>query len=165
MFKNLFKKKSGSRGGSVILLSPSKGEVIRLQEVPDKVFAHKMLGEGFAVDPQEGLIYSPVDGVIKLLFPTLHAVSIETDEGLKVLIHIGIDTVDLNGQGFTTNIKLGDRVKKGDLLMKFDIEIIKENGKSPITPVIITNTENVKNFNFDYGFKNPGDIVLSVELK
>lgn len=165
MFKNLFKQKDGSSGGSVIISNPIKGEVIKLEKVPDEVFAQRMLGEGFAVDPDQGAVYSPIDGEIRALFPTLHAIAMETDEGLELLIHIGIDTVELNGEGFTSNIKLGDRVKRGDLLIQFDIDLIKERGKAPVTPIIITNMDKVKGIEFEYGRKKVGDRAMTIELK
>lgn len=165
MFKSLFKKKDNPKGGRITLVSPTRGKAIKLEEVPDEVFAQKMLGEGFAIEPLEGAVYSPVDGEIKVLFPTLHAVAIETDEGLELLIHIGIDTVELNGEGFKSNIQLGDRVKKGDLLINFNLELIEEKGKSPITPIIITNMDRVKNLEFQYGDKDLGDDILNIELK
>lgn len=165
MFKNLFKRKGSSDGGTVKLSNPVKGQIIKLEDVPDEVFAQKMLGEGFAIDPAEGAVYAPVDGEVKVLFPTLHAVAIETSEGLELLIHIGIDTVELNGEGFTSNIKLGDKVKKGDLLVNFDIETIKKGGKSPITPVIITNMDKVENLDIQYGEKEAGVEVVNIELK
>ena len=124
-----------------------------------------MLGEGFAVDPDQGAVYSPIDGEIRALFPTLHAIAMETDEGLELLIHIGIDTVELNGEGFTSNIKLGDRVKRGDLLIQFDIDLIKERGKAPVTPIIITNMDKVKGIEFEYGRKKVGDRAMTIELK
>jgi glucose-specific phosphotransferase system IIA component len=165
MFKNLFKRKEDSNGGRVTLDNPVKGKIIKLEEVPDEVFAQKMLGDGFAVDPLEGAVYSPVDGEVKVLFPTLHAVAIETDEGIELLIHIGIDTVELNGEGFSSVIKLGDKVKKGDLLVNFDIETIKKSGKSPITPVIITNMDKVEEINIEYGDKEFGDKAADIKLK
>lgn len=161
----MFKKKDKPRKKQIILSNPIKGEIIKLEKVPDEVFAQNMLGDGFAIFPLEGLLYSPVDGEIKMLFPTFHALTIETKQGLDIMIHIGIDTVELEGRGFTPLVKPGDKVKRGDLMIIFDIETIKEKLKSPITPVIITNMNIVKSLKVKYGNKDIEDEILTVELK
>lgn len=165
MLKNLFKRKEHSKGSKIILTNPVKGKIIKLEEVPDEVFEKKMLGDGFAIEPLEGAVYSPIDGKIKVIFPTLHAVAIEIDKGIELLIHIGIDTFELNGEGFSSVVKLGDKVKKGDLLLNFDIETIKKDGKSPITTVSITNMDKVEVISIEYGDKEVGDSAAYIELK
>lgn len=136
---------------------PVDGEVVELSEVPDEVFADKMLGDGFAVKPVSNQIYAPISGVIAVLFPTKHAIVIKTQEGLELLIHIGIDTVKLNGECFTTHVKQGDIVKEGELLITFDKKMIEEKAKSTIIPVIVTNTEVLKGINFDKGNRKHGE--------
>ncbi|WP_035291060.1 PTS glucose transporter subunit IIA [Clostridium sp. KNHs214] len=147
MFKFLKKNKT------VELVSPIAGKILPIEEVPDKVFSEKIMGDGVAVVPKDGKIVSPVDGTIATIFPTNHAIGLVTKEGLEVLIHIGLDTVELNGLGFKRRIENGSKVKKGDMLMEFDPNLVMEHGKSPITLVIITNMDKVKHIE-----KNSGDI-------
>lgn len=118
---------------------PCKGKVVSINEVPDKVFSEKMLGEGFAVIPEDSKITSPVDGVITTIFPTNHAFGIETSNGTEILVHIGIDTVELKGDGFKRILEPGSNVKVGETVIDIDIEKIKKNGKEIITPVVFTN--------------------------
>ena len=99
-----------------------------------------MLGKGAAVIPEEGKIYAPADGEIGMVFDTLHAVSMTTDFGAEILIHIGLDTVKMKGDGFTGHVKAGDHVKKGDLLLEVDLEKVKTAGYDTITPVLVCNT-------------------------
>lgn len=121
MFK-LFKDKS------LKITSPVSGEMIRIENVKDEVFSQKMMGEGVAFIPQSGNIYAPVDGVLKVLFPTGHAFGIEMDNGVEIFVHIGIDTVEANGRGFEIqNIKQGDRVRQNDLIVKTDLEHLSKN--------------------------------------
>lgn len=124
-----------------VLSSPIKGEVLPLNEVEDAAFAQGALGKGIAIIPSEGKVYAPCNGVVSTLFPTMHAIGITSESGVEVLIHIGMNTVQLEGKGFEAKIKQGDNVTKGQLLMNFDIDFIKEKGFSVITPVVITNTD------------------------
>jgi PTS system sucrose-specific IIC component len=121
--------------------NPIKGKVVELKEVPDSTFAEGILGKGFAVVPEDGKVVAPVSGVITTLFPTKHAVGISGDNGVELLVHIGINTVELNGEGFKAHVAQGDRVKAGDLLMECDFSLIKERGFETITPVVVTNTD------------------------
>lgn len=165
MFKNLFKKDNKpSKDENVVILNPLDGEVVSLEKVPDEVFSQKMLGDGFAIIPTGEKIYAPIEGEIKVLFPTLHAISIESKEGLEILIHIGIDTVELDGKGFVSHIKLGDHVKAGDLLMSFDKKIIEDNGKDTITPIVITNMDRIKDLSIDYGIKKANEKIVDIKL-
>ncbi len=118
---------------------PVNGKVIPLSEVPDQVFSTKMMGDGFAVEPTDGIITSPVDGKILNVFPTKHAVGLRTKSGLEILVHIGLDTVKLEGSGFDVYVKEGDVVKQGDTLVKADLNYISKNELSTITPIIFTN--------------------------
>ncbi|WP_342537765.1 glucose-specific PTS transporter subunit IIBC [Sporosarcina sp. FSL K6-1540] len=122
-----------------VFISPIQGEIKPLSEVPDAVFAEKMMGDGFAIVPSEGIVVSPVDGTIVTFFPTKHALGIQADSGREILIHVGIDTVKLDGKGFEALVAQGDQVKKGQPLLRFDVDYIKEHATSIITPIIFTN--------------------------
>ncbi|MFS0779780.1 beta-glucoside-specific PTS transporter subunit IIABC [Neobacillus sp. 3P2-tot-E-2] len=126
--------------------SPLKGEVRLLSEIKDPAFASGALGQGVAIEPAEGRLVSPVSGTVSAIFPTKHAVGITTDDGAEILIHIGMDTVQLEGKFFSAHIQQGDRVEKGQLLIDFDIEEIKKAGYSLTTPVVITNTDRYEQF-------------------
>lgn len=124
------------------IVAPIEGEVIPLSKVEDEAFAGGMLGNGVAIIPAVGKLRAPFNGIVTTLFPTLHAVGLTADNGIEMLIHIGFDTVKLNGEPFKARVKQGDYVKQGDLLLDFDIEKIKAAGCGIATPVIITNTDN-----------------------
>ena len=124
-----------------VIVSPIKGEVLPLEMVKDEVFSKGLLGKGVAIEPSEGKVVSPVDGVITTLFPTYHAIGITSDNGAEILIHVGMDTVQLEGKCFSPKIAQGDKVKAGQLLLEFDINGIKEAGLPVTTPVIITNSD------------------------
>jgi glucose-specific phosphotransferase system IIA component len=130
--------------GHTVIKSPARGKRIDLKDVPDALFANKMIGDGFAVYPESKEICSPVDGKIVHIFDTNHAVGLKTDDGLEVLVHIGIDTVKLKGEGFKRIASIGQKVKVGDILIECDLEYLKENAKSIITPVVITNMDQVQ---------------------
>jgi PTS system glucose-specific IIC component len=149
-------------GGSYSLASPIEGEIVELDKVPDEVFSDKLLGDGFAVVPKGNKVYAPADGEVTVLFPTKHAVAITTKEGLEVLIHVGIDTVSLNGEGFTAHVAQGDKVKKGDLLLTLDLELIGAKVKSLVSPVIITNMNIIESINVNCGMKNSGEKAASI---
>jgi glucose PTS system EIICBA or EIICB component len=126
------------------LTSPMTGEVMDLSRVPDEMFSQKMMGDGVAIDPKEGKVYSPCDGTVASIFNTNHAVAIAASNGAEVLIHVGIDTVKMKGEGFKGLVKNGDIVKRGQLLIEFDLERVKREAKSHITPFIITNSGDLK---------------------
>lgn len=123
-----------------VLVSPIKGEVKPLSEIKDEAFSSGALGKGIAIEPVEGKVVAPVDGVLTTFFPTGHALGITSDSGAEILIHVGMDTVQLDGKHFTPKAKQGDIVKAGDVLLEFDINAIKSEGYSVITPVIVTNS-------------------------
>lgn len=129
--------------GKVEIDAPIPGEVIPLSEVKDQTFASGVLGEGYAIIPSEGKVYAPFDGTCDNLFDTLHAMGLVSDSGVELLIHVGLETVGLNGTPFKAHIKSGDTFKKGDLLLEFDIDAIKAAGCETQTPVIVTNAEDV----------------------
>jgi glucose-specific phosphotransferase system IIBC component len=123
------------------IISPLKGEIKPLAEVPDPVFAEKMMGDGFAILPEEGTVVSPVNGKIVNLFPTKHAIGILSDGGREILIHVGIDTVKLNGEGFEALVNQDDHVEVGQPLLKVDLDLVKSKAPSVITPIIFTNLQ------------------------
>ena len=126
------------------ILAPIKGEVKPIEESSDAAFASGALGKGVVILPEEGKVYAPVTGIVTVLFPSLHAIGITSDAGIELLIHIGINTVQLNGEGFTAHIKQGDQIKQGQLLVEFDMNKIKEAGYSLETPVLVTNYADLK---------------------
>ena len=121
------------------IVSPIKGKLVPITEVPDEVFAGKMMGDGFAIIPEDGLVVSPVSGKIINVFPTKHAIGIQSTDGREVLIHVGLDTVNLKGEGFETFITEGDTVKAGQPLLQADLDYIEKNATSTITPIVFTN--------------------------
>lgn len=116
------------------------GTVLPLSEVPDETFSSKLLGEGLAILPNEEYVYAPFDGEVITLFPTKHAIALKNAKGVDVLIHVGIDTVELKGQGFEQLVKAGDAVKQGQPLLRVDIEFIRSKGYSLVTPFVVTNS-------------------------
>ena len=146
--------------------SPVNGKVILLSEVKDEAFAAEALGKGIAIVPLDGKICAPCDGVVSALFPTGHAVGITSAEGAEVLIHVGMDTVKLNGAGFTVHVSEGQRIKAGDLLMEADLEVIKRAGYDTTTPVIITNTEEYSEVkSAGEGMVRAGDPVIMLKMR
>lgn len=141
MLKRLFGKKDVLK--EEVVMAPLTGTVRQLEEVPDPVFAEKMMGEGIAIEPSDGIVVAPFDGEIVQLFPTKHAIGIKSESGLEILIHIGLETVALDGEGFEAFIKQGDHVKMGDKLIALEIDVIKEKASSTITPIIMTNSDEI----------------------
>lgn len=156
MIKKLFKK------NSIELCSPMAGLIIKIEDVEDQVFSQKMVGDGFAIKPTTGNVYSPVDGKIVQLFPTKHAIGIIDNSGLEILIHVGIDTVELKGEGFIAHVKKDDTVTKGQLLLEVDLEYIVEAGKSTTTPIVFTNKSQYKSIEVVQGHKKIDDIVCKI---
>lgn len=151
---------------SLILASPLKGELLAIDDVPDSTFSQKILGDGFAIRPTEGVLYAPADGEIMQLFHTNHALGIKAQNGAEVLLHIGIDTVKMNGEGFKAFVKAGDIVKKGDRLVEFDLKLIQEKAKSDITPIVITNSDSTKRFEIlKQGFVETNDDIFKITMQ
>ena len=151
-FSNLFHKKEtpaepapaakpAAPAGDKIIYAPLEGEIRILSEIEDPVFSTGVLGQGCAIEPSKGEVVAPFDGTIEQVADTKHAVGINGDNGLEVLIHVGMDTVELNGKGYEPQVKVGDKVKKGQLLLKFDMDAITAAGYKLTTPVIVTNTD------------------------
>lgn len=134
-------KQSAPLADLVEIASPLSGQVKELSQATDPVFAQGVMGQGVLIEPSQGDLLAPVDGVVSVLFPTKHAVGIVSDQGVEMLMHIGMDTVNLEGKGFTAHVNQGDRVKVGDKLISFDIDLIKDAGYVTETPVIITNQD------------------------
>lgn len=145
------------------LFSPMQGRIVRTQEVGDPVFSGGMLGEGFAVIPEDGLqnVRMPTDGRIVSVSDTCHAVNILTDDGLELLIHVGIDTVELRGEGFELLCSVGDKLRRGDEVMTVDTSELKRRGKDTVTPVIITNPEVLSSMEVRVGRCDVGSVALT----
>jgi PTS system glucose-specific IIA component len=139
MFKKLFEKKE-EVSKTIELKAFVTGTIMKLEDVPDPVFAEKMMGDGIVILPTEGKIISPVNGEIVHVFPTKHAIGIKTANGAEILIHIGLETVSMNGEGFTVHVTKGKKVKVGDALVTVDLDLVKKRAKSTVIPMIISNT-------------------------
>lgn len=133
------------------LVAPVSGKTVDITTVPDAVFAEKMAGDGLAIDPTGDTVVAPADGELTMLFGTKHAFGMTLDKGVQILVHIGLDTVSLNGEGFTALKNQGDMVKKGDPIVKIDRELIQSKGLSLITPVIFTDMDVLKSFEAQVG--------------
>lgn len=144
MFKSLKQMFGGSHSIKQIL-APVAGVTIPMSEVDDPTFSQELLGKGVAIIPSEGKVVAPADGEVVVMFGTKHAVSIRTDEGVELIIHIGLDTVNLKGQYYNAHVAQGDRVKAGDMLVEFDMDQIKAAGYDVVTPIIICNTPDYPN--------------------
>lgn len=136
LFQNLFTK-----NGGIVIGSPAAGKLVSIKEVSDPTFSDEVLGKGAAIIPEDGRFYAPADGTISTIFPTGHAAAITSSDGVEILIHIGLDTVKLEGKHFTIHAAEGQEVKKGDLLLEADLEQINAEGYDIITPVIICNSD------------------------
>lgn len=149
-----------------MLLAPISGKVINLAEVPDQIFAEKIAGDGVGIDSIGDIVVAPADGVIVLIFNTNHAFAMVLENGIELLIHIGIDTIELNGTGFKRLIEEGTRVKAGEPIIKIDREFIEKEGYSLITLVLITNPHRLKeiNYNTDIIAKIGKDQVIYYEI-
>lgn len=160
---NFFKKKQNN---TYMLGAVAKGKVVELKEVNDPTFNSGMLGQGVAIVPSEGKIYAPADGEIAMVFETLHAVSMTADNGVEILVHVGLDTVELKGEGFEGHVKAGDKVKKGDLLLTVDLDAVKEAGYDTITPMLVCNTDDYAAVEGIFGKDvMPKDDVVSIKMK
>ncbi len=135
----LFDFMKGKKGTS--LGAPIKGECIPISEVADPTFAEEILGKGIAIKPADGKVFAPADGTISTLFPTGHAVGLTTPDGVEILVHVGLDTVQLKGEHFKVTVEADQEVKKGDLLLEADLEEIRKAGYDTVTPMIICNSD------------------------
>lgn len=149
---------------SINFLMPVDGKPIPLSEVNDYLFNKKIMGEGVAIKPLGDEVFSPIDGEIAVVYESKHAIVIKGDEGLQVLIHVGIDSVKLQGKGFATYVKVGDKVKAGDKILYFDRSFVEKN-VSDITPVVITNQEIIDTFDINYDARKASDSLMTIKLK
>lgn len=130
--------------GTIEIIAPLSGEIVNIEDVPDVVFAGKIVGDGIAIKPTGNKMVAPVDGTIGKIFETNHAFSIESDSGVELFVHFGIDTVELKGEGFKRIAEEGQRVKVGDTVIEFDLPLLEEKAKSTLTPVVISNMDEIK---------------------
>lgn len=133
------------------LYAVANGKLLPLSAVPDEAFASGLLGEGYAIEPTDGVVYSPIAGKVAQVTEGLHAYTIESDDGLDVLVHVGIDTVELRGTPFSPVVATGDRVEQGDVLARVDLQAIRAAGYSAIIPVLIANVGTVKHYRLAKG--------------
>lgn len=129
---------------SIEIFAPLTGEIVKIEDVPDVVFAEKIVGDGVAIKPTGNKIVAPINGTIGKIFETNHAFSIESDNGIELFVHFGIDTVELKGDGFKRIAEEGQQVKVGDTIIEIDLPLLEERAKSILTPVVISNMEDIK---------------------
>jgi glucose-specific phosphotransferase system IIA component len=158
---NLFK-----RNKPIDIISPMTGKIIPLEEVEDEGFSTKRLGEGIAIEITDGKVIAPFDGEITSTYKSNHCIAIRSEEGIELLIHIGLDTIKLKGEGFTQKVALMQKVKKGDTILEADLGLLKEKGKSLVSPVVIINMGRVETLEkFDGNVEKGVNNIMSVLLK
>lgn len=158
------KNSEKKHGKKTVLYSHLNGDIISLEEIEDEAFSQKVLGDGIAVEPTEGKLYSPCDGKVDMVFETKHAINLISDDGCEILLHIGIDTVKLLGKHFKAHVTDGQRIRKGDLLITFNIKEIRRAGFKTVTPMIVCNSDEYEKFNTLLSGKvSAGDAVLEIE--
>lgn len=155
LFQNLFAKDN-----SILIGAPTAGKLVSIKEVSDPTFSEEVLGKGAAIIPSDGKFYAPVDGTISTIFPTGHAAAITSSEGVEILIHIGLDTVKLEGKHFTIHAEERQEIKKGELLLEADLDQIKAEGYDIITPVIICNSDEYS----EIQMMEPGDVTQGDDI-
>lgn len=148
---------------NISVFSPISGKVKPLSEVNDPAFASEILGKGIAILPEDGKVYAPFDGAVITICSTLHAICLISDQGVELLIHIGLNTVGLNGLYFTAYVKPGDKVKKGELMLEYDLVRIKELGYDTVVPIVITNSDNYEEVNSTINHRiSKGDKIIEI---
>ena len=158
LFGKLFGKEE-----SGIITAPVSGKLVSIKEVNDPTFSEEILGKGVAIIPSDNQICAPATGTVTTVFPTGHAAALTTDDGAEILIHIGLDTVKLDGKHFTIHVSEGQKVSKGDLLLEADLEQIKAEGYDTITPIIICNSDNFSEISpADFQDVKEGETVLTL---
>ena len=154
-----------TRKKEISIAAPVTGNLIKLEKVNDPVFAKKMMGDGFAIEPDDGNIVSPVDGVVSMVFPTKHAISLKSKSGLEIMLHLGIDTVELNGMPFELLVHEGNKITTSQPLVTMDLEAIAKAKKDPVVMLIITNMTDVLQMStFDEAHITSGQKVINVNL-
>lgn len=159
----LFKKNKEYK--SIILNSPVVGRCFDISEIPDEVFSSKMLGNGIGFESIEGVLYAPIDGEILQVFPTKHALILKSKEGIEILLHIGVDTVNMKGEGFETYVQKSQQVKVGDKLIAFNNDLIKAKAKSNLSVLVLTDNEIMESVRFNLGNVDKNNEVIIIELK
>lgn len=149
----------------VKIYAPLSGEIVNIEDVPDVVFSEKIVGDGVAIRPTGDTIVAPVNGTIGKIFETNHAFSIESDEGVELFVHFGIDTVELKGEGFTRLAEEGQKVSAGDPVIKFDLALLEEKAKSVLTPIVISNMDEISNLQKLSGTVVKGESVVLTLVK
>lgn len=143
---------------------PVDGKVLPLTEVNDYLFNKKIMGEGVAIIPSGNFVFSPVSGEVVLVYDAKHAIAVKTEEGLQLLIHVGIGSVKLEGRGFATYVNVGDKVNQGDKLLFFDKDFLEKKASS-ITPIVITNSDTIEAMETNYKANKAGDTLITITLK
>lgn len=143
LFDKIKQLVSDDNKNSIEIIAPLSGEIVKIEDVPDVVFAEKIVGDGVAIKPSGNKIVAPLNGKIGKIFETNHAFAIESDEGIELFVHFGIDTVELKGEGFTRVAEEGQQVKIGDTIIEIDLPLLESKAKSVLTPVVISNMETV----------------------
>lgn len=159
LFQNLFGS-NNVKDNSIRICAPVSGKLVSIKEVSDPTFSEEVLGKGVAIIPSGGQVCAPADGEVSTIFPTGHAAAITTADGAEILIHVGLDTVKLDGKHFTIHAKEGQKVSKGDLLLEADIEQIRAEGYDIITPVVICNSDDFSQFHAS----EPAEVSLGDEI-
>jgi glucose-specific phosphotransferase system IIA component len=154
----LFKKKP------LEVVSPMDGELVALESINDDVFSKKLVGDGVAIIPSSRMITAPINGIITRIFPTKHAFMITSPNGIEVMVHVGLDTVELNGEGFTCLVKEGESVNQASAILEVDFEFIKSKGKDIVTPIIITSDKNIEIDKHKVGMIREGESLLKVKF-
>lgn len=145
-----------------VIKAPVSGTAVKSAEIPDPTFSEEMLGKGLAIRPSEGKLYAPCDGTVTMVFRTKHAIGLTSDKGTEVLIHVGLDTVSLNGEPFIAHVNTGDKVSTGDLMLEFDLKKIEEAGLNTIIPIIITNSGEFQDISRTTGNVAAGDVLIKL---
>ena len=166
LFDSLKKSMGLGADEGTVIKAPLTGQIVPIEEVPDPVFADKVVGDGIAINPTGSVMVAPCDGEIGKIFETNHAFSMETPTGVELFVHFGIDTVELKGEGFKRIASEGQQVKAGDPVIEVDLEFLKAKAKSVITPVVISNMDDVASLEKSSGSVVEGsDDLLIVKMK
>lgn len=157
-----FDKLFGSKDVGIVIAAPVTGEAVPLSEVSDPTFGEEILGKGAAIRPTEGKVYAPFDGTVDMMFETGHAINLISDDGVELLIHVGLDTVKLKGEHYTAHVQNGDKIQRGQLLLEFDPAAIAAAGYDVITPVVVCNTADFTAVTPHLGSVTHGDALLTL---
>ncbi|WP_115718246.1 PTS glucose transporter subunit IIA [Gallaecimonas mangrovi] len=153
----------GPQGDGIPIYAPISGELVDIEAVPDVVFAEKIVGDGIAIRPTAHQVVAPVNGTIGKIFETNHAFSIESDEGIEIFVHIGIDTVELKGEGFLRVAQEGQKVQKGEPILECNLSYLEENARSTLTPIVVSNMDDFRHIRKKTGKVKAGeDVILTL---